>query len=241
MIFDNVNITNELKKKRTEFPPLIEEIEMLLFQSAENDAQVLNRLTEKETNSRTSEEIKIDVADIENIYSLKEIENICITYRLRFLDSKYFRQEFPYEAITRINEFEKRYNTKIKAFKIIAPIKAFDLIDVNQDPLLFAQLGNNTFYLLHQWGKDLSWYRKYIYFPIRSIYTYFYSIIAAAAIFAFSIPFSWLQVQRDNELYIRLWFTMHCTIGFFFFILFLGASSQSSFSSMSWKSKYFNE
>lgn len=239
MIFDKVNITEELKRQRTKFPPLIEEVNELLFKSAQNDEEIVNRL--KDIADKNSEEIKIADSDVQNIYSLKEIQNICITYRLRFLDSKHFKQQFPYDAIARITDFEKRYNTKIQRFKIIAPDKAFDLEDVNQDPLLFAQLGNNTFYLLHQWGTDLAWYRKYLFFPIRNIYTYFYSIIVLAFLFSFSFPFEWLQVQRDNEIYIRLWFAMHCTIGFFFFILFLGAISQSSFSSMSWKSKYFNE
>ncbi len=239
MIFDKVNITDELKKQRAQFPSLLKEVNEVLLQSAHSDEELLNRL--KDNRDAGTEEIIIAENDLDNIYSINEIEKICINYRLRFLDSKYFKQEFPYDAIVRINEFEKRYNTKIKRFKIIAPDKAFDLIDVNQDPLLFAQLSNNTFYLLHQWGKDIVWYRKFLFLPIRDIYTYFYSIIVLAVLFAFSIPFSWLQVQPDNEMYIRLWLAMHCTIGFFFFILFLGATSQSSFSSMSWKSKYFNE
>ncbi len=239
MIFDNINITEQLKNERAKFPSLLNEVNDLLLTSSKKDEAILNRL--KEGNDNDIHDVVLLQKDAENIYSIKEIESICVTYRLRFLDSKHFKMEFPYDAVVRINEFEKQYNTKIKRFKIIAPHKAFDLMDVNQDPLLFAQLSNNTFYLLHQWGTDLKWYRKYLFFPVRSIYTYFYSIIVLAFLFSFSFPFQWLQVQRDNEIYIRVWFAMHCTIGFFFFIIFLGAITQSSFSSMSWKSKYFNE
>ncbi len=240
MIFDNVNLTEQLKKERLKFPSLLSEVNDLLQKSADADETVLKRLKEEGSNNDIST-IRLKDEDAENIYSIKEIEKICITYRLRFLDSKYFKMEFPYDAVIRINEFEKRYNTKIQRFKIIAPNKAFDLEDINQDPLLFAQLGNNTFYLLHQWGKDLAWHRKFVYFPVRNIYSYFYFIVALAFLFSFSFPFEWLQVQRDNEINIRIWFAMHCTIGFFFFSIFLGAISQTSFSSMSWKSKYFNE
>ncbi len=239
MIFDSVNISERLKSERAKFPSILYEVNGMLLKSSQNDEEVLYRL--KEGGGNNAEDIQLSEIDADNIFSINEIKSVCITYRLRFLDSKHFKMEFPYDAVARINEFEKQYNTKIKRFKIIAPYKAFDLMDVNQDPLLFAQLGNNTYYLLHTWGNDLSWHRKYLYFPVRNIYTYFYSIVVMAFLFSFSFPFSWLQVQRDNEFNIRIWFAVHCTIGFFFFILFLGAISQSSFTSMNWKSKYFNE
>lgn len=239
MIFDNVNITEELKRERKRSPSLKDEIDAILSVSANNDEQILSRLKNGDDDKKNY--ISISETDKENIFTISNIEKICINYRLRFLDSKYFKNEFPYDAIIRINEFEKRYNTKIKKFKIIAPDHAFDLADANSDPLLFAQLSNNKFYLLHQWGNDLAWYRKYLYLPIRNIYTYFYSIIILAAIISFSIPFEWFKVERNNEIYMRMWLTMHCTIGLFFFILFLGATAQASFSSMIWKSKYWNE
>jgi hypothetical protein len=239
MIFNKVNITDELKAERLKSLSTLDNAQSLLESSAKKDENVIARL--KGENENNENDLLIEKADLENLYNTEQIKTICINYRLRFLDTKYYKYEFPYEAILKINEFEKRYNTKIKKFRIIAPYKAFELQEANQDPLLFAELSSNKFYLLHQWGNDLAWYRKFIYFPIRNIYTYFYSVMAAAIIFAFSIPFSWYNVERDNEFYMRVWFSAHCFIGFFFFIIFLGAIGQTGFSSMNWKSKYMNE
>src|ERR1700749_294033 len=144
MVFDNVNITEELKKERKRSSPGKEDVYKILADSARNDEQIITRL--KEGNRNVTNHISPADNDQENIFTIQEIETICITYRLRFLDSKYFKNEFPYDAIVRINEFEKRYNTKIERFKIIAPDHAFDLQEANQDPLLFAPLGNNRFY-----------------------------------------------------------------------------------------------
>ena len=211
---------------------------MALAASAKMDEQVLSRLKGGIEPVIGDEDF---LKNNKDVFTLKQIENICITYRLRFLDTKYFKHEYPYEAVSKIKEFEKRHNTRIKHFKIIAPDKAFDLQDCNQDPLLFAQLDKDRFYLLHKWGSDLSWYRKFLYFPARTIYTYFYFMLAVAAIFAFTVPFEWFQVKPDNILYMRTWFTIHCFIGIFFMGIFLGATMQTSFTSMNWKSKFMNE
>ena len=38
----------------------------------------------------------------EKIYTLEQIKKLCIKYRLRFLDSKVFKGDFPHEAILKI-------------------------------------------------------------------------------------------------------------------------------------------
>jgi hypothetical protein len=246
MIFKPVNIIQELTSERNKASGLLENATALLQSSSRKDELVIKRLhgngnVELCDGPSSENDIQLEKRDLQNIFDIQQIKTICINYRLRFLDTKYFKHEFPYEAIIKINEFEKHYNTKIKKFRIIAPDKAFELQEENQDPLLFAQLSDNRYYLIHQWGSDLAWYRKFIYYPIRDIYTYFYSTLIAAIIFAYSIPFSWYQVERDNEFYMRTWFSVHCFIGLFFFNIFLGAVAQTGFSTMNWKSKYMNE
>ena len=234
MLLKDVNIKDELLKEKF----LTDEIDIILNNEVKKDKNVLDRLKKTEHSNATS---TLPNLNSNLIFSINQIEKICVTYHLRFLDSQYFKSEFPYEAIMAIKKFEKENSFTITNFKIIAPSSVFDLKDVNQDPLLFAQLPNNKYYLLHQWGNDLKWYRKYLYYPIRNVYTYFHSIIALSLLVALIIPSSWLQVQQNNEIYMRVWLTLHCTIGFFFFIFFIGATVQASFSSMSWKSKFYNE
>jgi hypothetical protein len=237
MLFDKVNIHHELIKERDR--SLLEEAKEALENAARTDADIVSRLHSGNENEKGNEELKPE--DVNRVFTLDQIKKICITYRLRFLDSKYFKSDYPNEAVQQIAAFEKRYETKVKRFKIIAPDKAFDLQECNKDPLLFAQLDNNRFYLIHKWGNDLSWYRKFLYFPARTIYTYFFFMLAVAAVFAFITPFDWFQVKEDNIMYMRMWFTIHCFIGIFFMGIFLGATMQTSFSDMNWKSKYVNE
>jgi hypothetical protein len=238
MLLKNVNVKDELLKEKLATKNIASQVEAILNDALQRDIEVVQRLKGGANNTSDSQVLNFNN---DNIFTLSHIEKICIKYHLRFLDTKHFKSEFPAEAISAIHQFEREQKTTIANFKIIAPAKMFELEDANQDPLLFAQLSNNTFYLLHQWGNDLSGFRKYIYYPIRTIYTYFYSIIALAAIVACAIPFSWLQVEGNNEIYMRVWLTLHCTIGLFFFLFFIGATAQASFSSMSWNSRYFNE
>lgn len=239
MVFDSVNIQQELIKERDKQPDILSAVNSLFNTSVEKDSDVLERLAA--ANLQTRLNIDFDKLDSSKIFSATTIHDICVNYRLRFLDSENFKAEFPYEAIHQINQFEKLHNTKIQSFKIIAPYDMFQLKDVNEDPLLFAQLSDNSFYLLHKWGKDLEWYRGILNFPFRSIYTFFLCTILFAGLVAWSIPFSWLYVSRDSELLFRFWLNTHFTIAFFFFFIFLGSLSNSSFSDTAWNSKYYNQ
>jgi hypothetical protein len=238
MIFEPVNLQQELRKQQKKLSEPIHELIDLLNQAAANDKEVLLRLSqEAKENSTANSHVNLDK---NRIFTLDTINEICIKYRLRFLDSKHFKGEFPYAAIAEINKFEKEHKLKIGQFKLLAPAKLFNLEDSNEDPLLFAQIGPQQFYLLHQWGKDLKWYRALVNFPLRSIYAFFLSSILFAALVAISFPFDWLNVNRDGEMIFRFWLTTHFTIAFFFFFLFLGSLSNSNFSDCSWNSKYFN-
>lgn len=115
------------------------------------DSMLLKRLNESPENYKKPLLLK-DKLSINKVYSEESIKQICIKYRLRFLDSKHFKAEYPYEALHQIKEFEQTHQVKIQHFKIIAPYDMFQLTDVNEDPLLFAQLSDNNFYLLHKWG-----------------------------------------------------------------------------------------
>ena len=88
--------------------------------------------------------------------NFETIEKIAIKHRLRFLPTKFFKNQIPQEAIFKIKEIEKSNSTEIKKFFILAPSSAFDLEDCNKDPLLFIPLKNNQYYMVHKWGSDLS-------------------------------------------------------------------------------------
>ncbi len=240
MLFNSVNILKELAKKQEPTERLLEEVNALLRASADKDQALLERLNSPNTSSGAIDHIELSHLDKDKLFSLDNINQICVKYRLRFLSSEHFKAEFPYEALQKIRVFEEENAVKIKQFKLLAPYGMFQLKEVNEDPLLFAQLSDNSYYLIHKWGKDLSWYRGIINYPLQSIYSFFSSTVLLAAIVAWSIPFDWLNVARENEFLFRFWLNTHFTIAFFFFILFMGSLSNASFSDSSWNSKYYN-
>lgn len=237
MIFNRLNIKSELVKERSRQQRLMNDVTGILNESLERDKDVLNRLK----NSGSSSSILVNEEDENRIYTLDQIRKICIRYRLRFLSTSLFKATFPYEAISRINELEKKLNRKIDDFRIIATSKAFDLENINQDPLLFAQLADGRYYLIHHWGKDLKWYRRILTWPLQNFTTYFISLWILAAILSFGIPGSVMHLlSRDSELFLRLWLTVHSFIAFMGITFWLAMSYEKTFSSLNWESKYYN-
>ncbi|HRH63764.1 MAG TPA: hypothetical protein PLI68_10595 [Bacteroidia bacterium] len=239
MLFEKINVELELKQKQQTDQRLMDEVISLFEMAASREQRILKRLKSKPNDNLST--ISPEGLDTTRIFSLESIHEICVKYRLRFLDARYFKADFPYEAVQEIATFEKARACKIEQFKIMAPSGIFELSDIHDDPLLFAQLNENTFYLLHRWGKDLKWYRGILNYPFRSIYSFFYSIVVVAGIVAWSFPFEWLNVAKSGELTFRFWLNTHFTIAFFFFFLFLGSLSHFNFSESNWNSRHYNK
>lgn len=239
MKFKQVNLKEELFAHKKKQIGILDQVSSILSASVKIDEDVLFRLQHGSMEPLMDVSL-LDECDAANLFTHQQIGAICVKYNLRFLDSKYFKADFPYAAFQRIKEFELKYGVKIKSFKIVAPSEMFKLEDCNKDPLLFAQLADNKYYLLHQWGNDLVWYRALISYPTKSIYSYFIFMWLPAALIAFGLPFSWLNVAPENDLTLRLWLTVHCFIALFFFIIFLGSTAHKNFSDNSWDSKYYN-
>ena len=239
MLFEKINVELELKQKQQTDQRLMDEVISLFEMAASREQRILKRLKSKPNDNLST--ISPEGLDTTRIFSLESIHEICVKYRLRFLDARYFKADFPYEAVQEIASFEKARACKIEQFKIMAPSGIFELSDIHDDPLLFAQLNENTFYLLHRWGKDLKWYRGILNYPFRSIYSFFYSIVVVAGIVAWSFPFEWLNVAKSGELTFRFWLNTHFTIAFFFFFLFLGSLSHFNFSESNWNSRHYNK
>lgn len=239
MLFHKVNIKDQLVKEREREVSLLQEVNYLLQLSGDRDEDILRRLKNK-TGPIAEVPFELEEADKKNLFSLNDISAICIKYRLRFLDSSHFSAEIPYEAVSKIKEFEKKYGHRIERFKIIAPDRVFRLTDVNKDPLLLAQLGDNSYYLLHKWGNDLSWYRAILCYPFRNIYCFLASVFCLGLIIGFSMPVGWLNTKPEFENYLRLWLSVHSFIGLTGFFIFVGGTFHHSFSAANWRSKHYN-
>lgn len=236
MLFEKINLQTELIRERTRQNNLLDDVHELLEDSARRDQDVIDRL-----NGQQGGPLELSPEDRNRIFTLSEIRSICIRFRLRFLDSKHFKSEYPYEAVAEIHAFEKKYGIRTERFKIIAPDHLFDLENINKDPLLFAELSDGRYYLIHKWGNDLSWHRKLIGWPLQSFRNYFIALMSVCFLCSFLLPTSLLHVfNAQSEFYLRVWFSLHLFIGFMGMSLWFGLTYDKTFSNLNWDSKYYN-
>jgi hypothetical protein len=178
-----------------------------------------------------------ELLETSRIFHVDEIKNICINYRLRFLDSKYFKGEIPVEAISKIKALEKQHDLELKGFKIIAPSKLFKLED-KDDPLLFAPIANNYFYLIHQWGNDLHPLRRALMWPFKNIVN-LTALVLVISYFATLLVPNGLFSKSDSamEFWIIYFFMFKCIASV---VIFYGFALGKNFNPAIWNSKYFN-
>jgi len=157
---------NKAKTKALKGANILEQVTAVLEQDHHRDNEIVSKLRRDETEVQNL--FNIDILDANRVYHISQIKDICVDYRLRFLDTKYFKGDYPQEAIAEIKYLENKHEISLEGFKIIAPSKLFVLKKVD-DPLLMAPMGNGYFYLIHKWGNDLSPFRKLMMWPYKSL------------------------------------------------------------------------
>jgi hypothetical protein len=243
MIWSEVDLSSELKRqkqnKKNISDSLIDSVLEILSADNEKESEINSRLK----NGFVSKNAEIDIFKLESdkIFSTTDIKEICVKYKLRFLDSKLFKDEIPLEGIQKIKQLESK-GLRFQGFKIIAPEKLFKLNDCNEDPLLFAMIDKDNYYLIHKWGNDLKWYRSIIAYPLRKIETLATTILFLSAFFTAIIPNSFISANEPinylsgSRLLLLIWMT----------VLFSGIASyiffafNKSLSNISWNSRFFN-
>ncbi|MEC9231348.1 MAG: hypothetical protein VX888_01530, partial [Bacteroidota bacterium] len=137
-MLSNINIKKELELVQSKQENQVLE---LVNDQLLNDQKIENSI-KKNLNQCAPTNYNPNLVDynINDVYDIDAIKSIAVKYRLRFLPTKYFKNEIPQEAIFKTKNLEKKNNTSIKNFHILAPATSFDLEDVNKDPLLFAPL-----------------------------------------------------------------------------------------------------
>ncbi len=177
-----------------------------------------------------------------SIFSSEDIRKTCIQYRLRFLDSKKFKGEIPYEAILKLKALEKEHGVALSEFKIMAPDSRFQLEDCDKDPLLFVKLSDRYYYLVHQWGGDLAWYRKIIMWPLQSFTTLALTVAAISLVLSLLVPTELLLggVAAQSgfaRLALFFWFLVSITS----MVTYIGFAFFKNVTSKQWNSPFFKQ
>lgn len=238
-MFKPLNIGTELikfrNKQRKQEDILIDEVKNILSSDLIKENKILNNL---KFYNQSFEYISEPDVNSDLIFSLEEIKVICTKFRLRFIDSQYYKNEFPYEAILKIKDINSSKRKELKHFKILAPVEAFKNSAENYPCLLFAQTINGNFYLIHTWGKELKWYKKMVLFPLRNFDSLFVSVAVFTLLVDISLPVELITLDRSAP----YWCGYRIATYFHLFIFFSGFTAYTifaffkNFSNISWNS-----
>ncbi len=238
-MFSQTNIKFQLEKYRAARiaeEVIMSEVKEIFSQNEKERDKILNTL-KNETSDNSGNDFNFDLLDGRKIYHLEDIKKLCIDYRLRFLDSHYFKGEIPEEAVSRIRDLENNHQTNLDNFKIVAPAKLLKLENAD-DPLLFAPIGNNYFYLIHKWGRDLHPLRKIMMWPYKNLENLLITVVIISLIITLLAPMSWFSQNAGIAEYIFLFLVVFNSVGGM--VIFYGFSLGKNFNEAIWKSKYYN-
>ncbi|MDT7830322.1 hypothetical protein RQM65_16760 [Pricia sp. S334] len=238
MLFKRTNIEEKLVHLNNDekvSQEILREVEKIL--NADSDSRKRIEKNISDSDDAVINDFDFDFLNTNNIYHLSQIKKVCIDYRLRFLDSKYFKGDIPPEAISKIKRLEQEHNIEVKGFKIMAPSKLFRLED-KDDPILFTPIGNNYYYLIHKWGNDLHPLRKMMMWPFKNIVNLTLLTIVISYFVALLTPVGLFSKGSSNaEFWLLFFFMFKCIAAM---VIYYGFAMGKNFNPAIWNSKYYN-
>lgn len=238
MKIPGVNLANQLKKiRQKEFDDLQWRNQVNEILNSHIPSEIRIKETLASQNSGTINDFNFEYVDTSRIYHLDHIKKLCIDYRLRFLDTKYFKSKFPDEAISEIKGLEDKHQTELKGFKIIAPSKLFKLENAD-DPVLFAPMGNDYFYLIHKWGNDLHPLRKYFMWFFKGFENLVLLTFLISLFLTFLVPDGLFGKEYSVSNFLMIFLFMFKSVAAV--VIFYGFALGKNFNTAIWNSKYYN-
>jgi hypothetical protein len=199
-MFKTVDIKTRLDQLRernlNDSDSAVLEAKRILQNDLFTEKKILENLTQYNKSFDVLDERELDE---KFIFSQNEIKQICVVYRLKFLDSSIFKSEIPYESVLKIKELNNHYKKDLKYFKILAPYESFAKKNSEKDAFLFTKTNHDNYYIIHRWGKKLPWYRMYKHWPMRNFETLFLSVIIITIILALSLPIKLISLDPKAE------------------------------------------
>lgn len=237
-LFQNIDLFKALKSEkeriRTVDDELMEDVKRILFKDLYSDKKILDNI---QSYNKSYEILDEEGLDPNRIFSLEEIKNIAIKYRLRFLDSPIYKGSIPSEALNEIKEISEIQGKDLRAFKILASISFFKGKAKNDaDAILFTVTNLGNYYLLFRWGHSTPWHRWISSYPLRDFEKMFALILGITLLLSLCFPTAWITMDRDAE-----YFSMYRIATFFHMLIFDSAIAAfvlfgfySNFSASQW-------
>lgn len=224
-----------VRQKRVSNESILLDVKRIFAENEIERREITSELKRK--TSKTENPLKLDLLDTSRIFHLDDIKNMCVTYRLRFLDSHFFKGSIPEEVISKIRSLEQEHQTILENYKVMAPAKLLKLENAD-DPLLFSALGNDYFYLIHKWGNDLHPFRKVLMWPYKTFENLVFTIFILSIFITMMSPIGWFTNTPATREYLLLFlFIFNGIAGM---VLFYGFARGKNFNEAIWDSKYYN-
>lgn len=179
----------------------------------------------------------INLIESNRVYHISQIKELCINFRLRFLDASLYKGTFPIEAVTAIKELETTHKTELTHLKMVAPAKLFKLENAD-DPLLFAPMGNGYYYLIHQWGNDLHPFRKWLMWPFKNVLNMCAATLIVSFLLSFFVPINLFTPNPTNADFFLIFFFIFKSIAAI--VIYYTFARGKNVSKAIWNSKYYN-
>lgn len=195
-MFENSHIENELralKKKRSAPDDVLSEANRILTRDLFTESKILGNLKQYNKSFEIIDEEEVDKT---KIYTLSEIKHICIVHRLKFLESKMYKPEIPYEVILRIKHLNSEFKKELKEFKIVSTPQGFASGSSQAGSLLFTKTNYGNFYLIHAWGLPLKWNRRIKFWPLRNFETLALTVITFTLLLTLALPTAFITLDR---------------------------------------------
>lgn len=199
-MFKDVDIKQQLillrNKSRKEEDRLISEANRILKKDLFAEEKILANLKQY---NRSFEKLDEEDLDPALVFTPAEIRRVSIYYRLKFLDSKFFKPEIPYEAILKIKVLNGEFHKEIKSFKVLTPHESFMDKNTKLEAILFAKTNYDNYYLIHKWGNELKWYRKLVFWPLRNFENLILTVLTFTLILAVSLPTHLITLDKKAD------------------------------------------
>lgn len=182
------------KKRQASGGTLVSEAHKILKKDLFAENKILQNLSLYKTSVLVADEEDLDSS---KILSLEEIKTLATLYRLKFLESKYFKPEIPFEVIGRLQNLNEDYKKHISDFYILSVPESFEKADTKEKAFVFLKTNYDNYYLLHNWGKELSKRRKLAYWPLRKFENLVVAVLIVTLIIDLSLPTRLITLDRS--------------------------------------------
>jgi hypothetical protein len=150
----------------------VSEVKNLFFEEQLSEEKIVLEIYSR-CNGNVSEVDELRL-DFDRIFSKKQLKKRSLISGQRIMDSADYGQDFSISTILSIKNEQRYLNATFRGFMVMVPRKKW--LRKTNEPLLFASLRNNNFYLLNQqadhkestFNTVLNWIKKGISFKTSS-------------------------------------------------------------------------